>query len=53
MFRDTKVCVQLGSPMLNDDAQVTPTCEKPSPGDQTMKMRHKPHRRRVILHGKF
>ena len=43
MFLDVNVCSQLGFPMLNDNAQVTPTCEKPSPAtaqrDQRMEMR--------------
>ena len=51
MQRDLKVCSQLGYPMLNDDAQVAPTRDKPSPGtarrDQSMQMRQEGRRERV------
>ena len=51
MRRDENVSCQLEFPMLNGDAQVTPTREKPSPGtarrDQSMETRHGWRRGRV------
>ena len=51
-MHDVKVYAQLGSPMLNDDVQVTPMREKPSPAtarrDQTIQMHRRACRRHVI-----